>query len=60
MEHLIESCPNIEQLNIGCLQFISKAETAHFFTSIRFKQLKWLSISAEMLFDGSYLPLVRT
>jgi len=59
MDHLIKACSNIDQLHIGYVEPLGKAETVHFFNSFRFKNLTWLSICGRM-FDGSYLPLVRT
>jgi len=63
MGHIIKACPNIEELavkNVNSNRFGERIEIIQFYSSIRFKNLIKLSIFETHLFDGSYLPMVKS
>ena len=60
IDHLITSCPNIENLHIGKKRIpnIGSIKNANFLSDIRFQHLKFLTLEGFLLFDGSYLASV--
>ena len=58
LDHLVAGCPNIEEFHLEFPSDISSTGAVRFFSTSQFKNLTWLTIGGDSLFDGSYLQSV--